>query len=51
MSEPADPATAVTPQRTEPYERTPPSPKAHYYRKAWVGITSVYDAEGKELHT
>jgi hypothetical protein len=51
MSEPADPATVVTPQRTEPYERTPPSPKEHHYRKAWVGSTSVYDAEGNELHT
>jgi len=51
MSEPADPATAVTPQRTEPYERTPPPPKEHHYRKAWVGSTSVYDAEGNELYT
>ena len=51
MSEPADPATALTPQRTEPYERTPPPPKEHRYRKAWVGSTSVYDAEGNELHT
>jgi hypothetical protein len=51
MSEPADPATAVTPQRTEPYERTPPPPKEHHYRKAWVGSTSVYNAEGNELHT
>lgn len=51
MSEPADPATAVPPQRTEPYERTPPPPKEHHYRKAWVGSTSVYDAEGSELHT
>lgn len=32
-------------------ERTPPPPKEHPYRKAWVGSTSVYDAEGNELHT
>lgn len=51
MSEPADLATACPPSRTEPYERTPPPPKEHHYRKAWVGSTSVYDAQGKELHT
>jgi hypothetical protein len=51
MSEPADPATACPPSRTEPYERTPPPPKEHHYRKAWVGSTSVYDAQGNELHT
>jgi hypothetical protein len=51
MSEPADPAAACPPTRTEPYERTPPPPKEHHYRKAWVGSTSVYDAEGNELHT
>jgi hypothetical protein len=51
MSEPADPATACPPSRTEPYERTPPPPKEHHYRKAWVGSTSVYDAAGNELHT
>jgi hypothetical protein len=37
--------------RTEPYERTPPPPKEHHYRKAWVGSTSAYDEEGKELQT
>ena len=51
MGEPADPATTCLPSRTEPYERTPPPPKEHHYRKAWVGSMSVYDAEGKELHT
>jgi hypothetical protein len=51
MSEPVDPVTVRTPPRTEPYERTPPPPKEHHYRKAWVGSTSVYDAEGNELHT
>jgi hypothetical protein len=51
MSEPADPATTSPPSRTEPYERTPPPPKEHHYRKAWVGSTSIYDAKGNELHT
>jgi hypothetical protein len=51
MSEPADPTTARPPSRTEPYERMPPPPKEHHYRKAWVGSTSIYDAEGNELHT
>jgi hypothetical protein len=51
MSEPADPATTPQPQRTEAYERTPPPPKEHHYRKAWVGSTTAYDAHGKELHT
>jgi hypothetical protein len=51
MSEPADPETACAPRRTEPYERTPPPPKEHHYRKAWVGSTSIYDAKGNELHT
>lgn len=37
--------------RAEPYERTPPPPKEHHYRKAWVGSTSVYDKEGNELQT
>jgi hypothetical protein len=51
MSELADPETSSAPSRTEPYERTPPPPKEHHYRKAWVGSTSVYDAAGNELHT
>lgn len=51
MSEPADPATACPPSRAEPYERTPPPPMEHHYRKAWVGSTSVYDAKGNELRT
>lgn len=51
MSEPADPETACAPRRTEPYQRTPPPPKEHHYRKAWVGSTSIYDAKGNELHT
>jgi hypothetical protein len=51
MSEPADPQTAPTPRRIEPYERTPPPPKEHHYRKAWVGSTTIYDAKGDELKT
>ncbi|HWN70537.1 MAG TPA: hypothetical protein VNM90_23010 [Haliangium sp.] len=51
MSEPADPAPPRGASRTTPYERTPPPPKEHHYRKAWVGSTSVYDADGNELHT
>ena len=37
--------------RTEPYQRTPPLPSEHHYRMAWVGSTSTYDVQGKELHT
>ena len=44
-------ATESAPPRTKPYERTPPPPKEHHYRKAWVGSLTVYDAEGKELQT
>ena len=53
MSEPADLEQAGQPprSRTEPYERTPPPPKEHHYRKSWVGSLSVYDVEGKELRT
>jgi hypothetical protein len=51
MSELADPATADAPARTAPYERTPPPPKEHHYRKAWVGSASIYDAKGNELQT
>jgi hypothetical protein len=51
MSELADPMTAPPTTRTEPYERTPPPPKEHHYRKAWVGSTSIYDAKGNELRT
>lgn len=54
MSEPvvlAEGESAPAPQRTEPYEREPPPPKEHHYRKAWVGSTTAYDKEGRELHT
>ena len=53
MSEPVDEeqASAILRTRTEPYERTPPPLKEHHYREAWVGSASVYDGDGKELHT
>ena len=51
MSEPAEGELAAPPHRTEPYERTPPPPKEHHYRKAWVGTTTAYDKQGRELHT
>ena len=51
MSELAEPDSAPPRTRTELYERTPPAPREHHYRKAWVGSTSAYDADGKELHT
>ena len=52
MSEPAAATNAARAStRSEPYERTPPPPKDQHYRMAWVGSTSIYDAEGKELHT
>lgn len=54
MAEPACPETFETrppPRRTTPYLRTPPAPKEHHWRKAWVGSVSLYDCNGKELHT
>jgi hypothetical protein len=51
MSELSEPDSDPPPARAEPYERTRPPPKEHHYRKAWVGSTSVYDAEGNELKT
>lgn len=51
MAEPADPETTPSPQRTEPYQRTPPPPKDHNYRMAWVGSTTAYDKNGDPLHT
>ena len=52
MGEVSDTAAVAPPStRTKPYERTPPPPMEHHYRKAWVGSTSVYDAHGKELRT
>ena len=37
--------------RAEPYERDPPPPSEHHYRKAWVGSTTAYDTNGEELFT
>jgi hypothetical protein len=53
MSEPAaeEQAEATPRTRTEPYQRTQPPPKEHHYRNAWVGSASIYDGEGRELHT
>lgn len=51
MSEPGDPETAPRPRRTKPYQRTPPPPKEHHWRMAWVGSTTAYDVHGDSLHT
>ncbi len=51
MAEPLSPDAVQPPLRREPYVRTPPEPKAHNYRMAWVGNTTVYDRKGKPLHT
>ncbi len=51
MSEVAEPEPPRLTTRTEPYERTRPPAKDHRYRMAWVGSTSIYDKQGKELHT
>ena len=50
-SELADPEHPTVATRAEPYERTPPLEKEHHYRMAWVGSTSIYDRQGRELHT
>lgn len=50
VSEPAPEGTPRSP-RSEPYERTPPEPKEHHYRKAWAGSVSLHDREGNELRT
>jgi hypothetical protein len=48
MSEPvADENSSPRRWRTKPYARRPPAPKQFHYRKAWVGSTSVYDADGR----
>lgn len=46
-----DDGNAIPCTRAEPYERAAPPQKEHHYREAWVGSASVYDPEGKELHT
>lgn len=53
MSEPIEDegSSGSTHHRTEPYERTPPAPRAYHYRKAWVGSATTYDAEGTALST
>jgi len=53
MSEPVDDEEGQRSanRRTEPYERTPPPPRAYRYRKAWVGSATTYDAEGTALST
>lgn len=52
MSEPhRDPDNAPAPVRTEPYERTPPPPREHNYRMAWVGTVTAYDDSGTPLFT
>lgn len=50
VSEPA-PEGTQRPARSEPYERTPPDPKEHHYRKAWAGSMSLYDRKGNEVRT
>ena len=51
MSELADPENPVPSTRAEPYLRAPPLEKAHRYRMAWVGSTSIYDKAGAVLQT
>lgn len=52
MSEPhGEPDNAPRPWRTRPYQRTPPAPKEHNYRMAWVGTATAYNKEGKPLCT
>ena len=52
MCEPhSDPANAPEPRRIEPYQRTPPPPKEHRYRMAWVGTATAYNNDGEPLHT
>jgi len=51
MAEPLDPSSPPPPPpyRPGPYERTPPAPKRHNYRMAWVGSTTLYDRRGEPL--
>ena len=51
IAEPLAPEMARPVVRTEPYQRTPPPPKAHNFRMAWVGSTTVYDSQGEPLQT
>jgi len=52
MSEPhSDPDNAPEPKRTEPYQRTPPPPREHNYRMAWVASVTAYNRRGEPLQT
>jgi hypothetical protein len=52
MAEPhPDPDHAPKLRRSEPYRRTPPAPKEHRWRMAWVGSVTAYDIRGNPLHT
>ena len=52
MTEPhSDPDNAPPPRRDKPYQRTPPPPKEHRYRMAWVGTATVYNKDGTPLQT
>ena len=52
MSEPhSEPENAPEPRRTRPYQRTPPPPREHNYRMAWVGTATAYNSNGEPLHT
>lgn len=47
----SDPENAPEARRTEPYERTPPEPREHNWRMAWVGTVTAYNAAGESLKT
>lgn len=52
MNEPhSNPDEAPEPRRDKPYERTPPPPKEHNNRMAWVGTATAYDHQGEPLQT
>ena len=52
MSEPhSEPDNAPAPRRDKPYQRTPPPPKEHNHRMAWVGTATAYNKDGEPLHT
>lgn len=52
MSEPhSDPDNAPAVRRDKPYQRTPPAPREHNYRMAWVATATAYNKDGEPLHT
>ena len=52
MSEPhSDPSNAPAPKRAGPYVRTPPEPREHRFRMAWVGTATAYNDQGEPLKT